>query len=260
MPPKTTKSEDIIEALLDSRVVEALAKALSPFISLSIDESLGKKLEGLSASIRDLKGENTRLTKRCDESDLVNAQLRNQLAEQRQRLDDLDAYSRSDNLIIRGLPENSVAEIASASGSSTSDAVRTSDTHQCVQSTVISFCREALGVTVTPNDISIAHRLKAGAKDTVRPVLIRFTNRQVRNTILQSKKKLRSCSSYRNTFISEHLTKATSDLYFEARKMLREKHLHATCTANGQVMVKYSSAPNEKASIVRCKAELQILH
>src|SRR5437867_3173392 len=166
-----------------------------------------------------------------------------------------EKVKKSDNLIIRGLPEQSAAEVASES--STIEAAHASDTHQCVQSTVISFCRDALGVTVAPQDISIAHRLKAGAKDTVRPVMIRFTNRRIRNTVLQSRKQLKNSPNYRSTFVSEHLTKTASELYFESRKMLRKKKIHATWTANGQVLVKFSSDPSEKASVIRCKPDLQ---
>src|SRR5688572_23026562 len=110
MPPKSKQGsssidDDLIEALLDTRVVEALAKALAPFIALSIDESLNKRLEGLTTSIRDLKGENTRLTKRCEGVELEKTQLKKQYADLHRHFDDLEAYSRSENLIIRGLPE-----------------------------------------------------------------------------------------------------------------------------------------------------------
>jgi len=58
MPPKAHKTvnpDDLVEALLDSRVIEALAKALSPFIALSIDEALNKKIAGLVTFIGELK-------------------------------------------------------------------------------------------------------------------------------------------------------------------------------------------------------------
>ena len=73
MPPtlSTTaalKADDIIEALLDSRMTDAITKAPWPVISLSIDEVLGKHLEGMVASIGKLKQENTKLAIICDTS------------------------------------------------------------------------------------------------------------------------------------------------------------------------------------------------
>jgi hypothetical protein len=68
MPPKPKPTTDeLVEALLDTKVVEALAKALSPFITLSIDEVLGKRLEGMATTIRDMKGEISCLSKQCAE-------------------------------------------------------------------------------------------------------------------------------------------------------------------------------------------------
>ena len=69
------KPDDFIEALLDSRVVDALAKALSPFLNLSIDEALGKKLDGLTSAVRELKNENVRLSKMCDSLTSDNAKM-----------------------------------------------------------------------------------------------------------------------------------------------------------------------------------------
>ena len=68
MPPKSRSVvDDITEALLDAKVVEALAKALSPFIALSLDEAIGKRLEGLTTIVRELKGEVVRLKSQCAE-------------------------------------------------------------------------------------------------------------------------------------------------------------------------------------------------
>ena len=53
-----SRTEDWFEASLDSRVIEALAKALSPLMSLTIDEALGKRMEVLSTTIKELKAEN----------------------------------------------------------------------------------------------------------------------------------------------------------------------------------------------------------
>jgi len=62
MPAAKVKPDDFIEALLDAREVDALARALAPLISLSIEdyeESLKSKLKAFESSIRDLKVENT---------------------------------------------------------------------------------------------------------------------------------------------------------------------------------------------------------
>lgn len=221
MPPKSRPiADDLIEALQDKKVAEALAKALSPLIDLSIEEAIGKRLEGLVTSVRELKGEIGRLHKRCEDAEKENAELKKTMSSQDRRLDDMESYSRCDNIIIRGLPERSSAERATAA---TSLDARPSaqESSEAVESTVVAFVNDSLGVEISPSDISIAHRIKAGPKDTTRPVIVRFTSRKARNAVYNARKSLKDTGH--KVFLSEHLTKATSDLFFEARKLLREK-------------------------------------
>ena len=51
----------------------------------------------------------------------------------------------------------------------------------------------------------------------------------------------RNKKSGTNVYISEHLTKSASDLFFEARKLLRDKKLYVAWTHHGQVLIKFSS-------------------
>jgi hypothetical protein len=256
MPPKARPlSEELADALLDTKVVEALAKALSPFITLSIDEALGKRLEGLMSTVKDMKGDIARLTKQHDDVSRENAVLKKTIGEHERRMDDLESYSRSDNLIIRGLPEATAAERATDAALLDSNP-SPMDSHLSVETTVIGFLQDSLGIEVSSRDISIAHRLKAGPRDSTRPVIVRFTNRKIRNLVFNSKKRLKD--NGQRVFISEHLTKASSDLFFEARKLLREKKLFATWTQSGQVYVKFSSDPNTRAAVVKCRADLNL--
>ena len=55
-------------------------------------------------AIQDLKKENTRLIKKCDSIEVENTKILKLVDARTRRLDDLESYSRCDNLIIRGLP------------------------------------------------------------------------------------------------------------------------------------------------------------
>jgi hypothetical protein len=63
----------------------------------------------------------------------------------------------------------------------------------------ISFCAARLNVTVNPADISVCHRLRKpqnGSQSGNHPaVLLRFTNRKVRASVLAARKRLRTTSS-----------------------------------------------------------------
>jgi regulator of replication initiation timing len=248
MPPKL-KPDDFVEALLDSRVVDALAKALSPLISLTIEESLNKKLAGLLTSVSDIKKEASILAEKTTTLAKENRILH-------ERLSTLEAYSKSDNLIIRGLPESSAASRATASPAP-DDANVLKETHSQVEDSVLRLCKDVLGVDITPADISIAHRLKAEPKDRFRPIIVRFVNRRTRNAVYDAKKKLKTTSTSTNrVFIFEHLTKEAGELFFEARKLLREKKIFATWTHNGQALVRFTSDENARPVVIKCKTDL----
>lgn len=267
MPPKKGPSsaaategnlaEDLIEALQDVRVVEALGRALSPLITLSVEEGLKKQIEGLTSAVRDLKSDNSRLKSQLETVSKENTRLSKLVDEQEKRVEDIESYSRGDNLIIRGLLERSAAESASAAPALNDGAgVTLRESHSSVEATVMAFCSDALGITVLPSDISIAHRLKAGPRDKVRPVIVRFTNRQTRNSVYHAKKLLKDSS--RNIFISEHLTKKASDLFFEARKLLKDKKIYGTWTQGGQVFVRFSPDPATRATLVKSSTDLNL--
>jgi septal ring factor EnvC (AmiA/AmiB activator) len=104
MPPKL-KPDDLVEALLDGRVVEALAKALSPFIQKTIDECLSQRLADFSKALHDVKASNDRLQSQVGDLKRENVNLRRQVTSYESRLDALETYSQLDNLIVKGLPE-----------------------------------------------------------------------------------------------------------------------------------------------------------
>src|SRR5271157_4706294 len=100
MPPKSSKCDELIEALTDPRVIIALTKALGVVIAAAVDDALSKKLAPLRAIVDKLTAQNL--------------ELRTALDEQCVRIDEIECYSRRENIIIQGLPESSAAERASA--------------------------------------------------------------------------------------------------------------------------------------------------
>ena len=179
MGPKAKSIDEFVEALSDPRVLEALARALAPMINKTLDEHLATRLNGLN--------------KKVDSLEAVNNDLKKELNKQQERLDELEAFTRSDNLVIRGLVEQTAAE--RATGSMHSTASSHVDLSRSVEQNVIAFCNDTLNVAVSSQDISIAHRLKAGPKDTARPILVRFNSRRVRNEVYQARKLLKGASS-----------------------------------------------------------------
>lgn len=118
----------------------------------------------------------------------------------------MDVYSRSSNLIIKGLPERSAAEMATSTATLNSGET-VLDTQESVALNVIRFCNISLGIGVRPGNIAVAHHLKSYPKDIIRLIIIRFANGQIIDSVYMTKKLLKNnkdriCSS-------EHLMKKT---------------------------------------------------
>ena len=94
--------DSLITALSDPRVVEAFSKALQPFIGVTIVKSLHEVkniVAKLSADLRDRDQRITRIKKENDDlKEIVQINSRH--------LNIIEAYSRIENLVTNGLPEN----------------------------------------------------------------------------------------------------------------------------------------------------------
>ena len=193
------------------------------------------------------------MQKRLIDLQCGNKTLRQQLTLQLARLDNLDTVQRCDNLVIKGLPERPYSEKAAVfhffGGSQP-----VANSSGAVEATTVEFCRDSLNIAVSLQDISSAYRMKPGTKDTTRPVMVRFSSHRIHHEIYQTKKQLKDCRE--QIYISEHLTKPTADLFYETRKLLRDKKIQSTWTQNCRVVVKRSSDPNDEPLVIKCLSDL----
>jgi len=145
------------------------------------------------------------------------------------RVEELDAYSKGNNLIFHGLPQSSFAESASADQGVSSGSQRCYgviegqvgvETSVASETTVIQFVNDVLNIPLTRDDISVAHRLRKLPNDSrPAPLVVRFTNRRARNAVYAARKSL---ASYKPTvYINEHLTKERASLFREARLLVK---------------------------------------
>jgi hypothetical protein len=256
MPAIKLKAEDFAELLKDPLVASALAKSLQPLLSLAMEESIGKRLDALKSQLCEVQTDNTRISKKCETLQAENVELRKMFDAHDGRIEASERYSRRDNIIITGLPEDSFAERATRPASG--NLAAPSESHASVESTVLEFIQSTLGVDIAARDIAIAHRLRAGKNDQTRPIIVRFNNFRSRNLVIGARKKLKDDSHTKGkVFISEHLTKLAAELFFDARRMVREKKVFGAWTHNGEIFVKIDNNATTKGTLISCKADLR---
>lgn len=242
MPPKKPLVEELIEAMRNADVAEAIGKALAPLIQLTVGETIKNEISNVLA---ELAQQNKTLRKDVDTLTTENVSLKSRLADTENRLEELDRNQRHNSIIIRGLPETTYAERASASEATDAP----SQTHESVERTTMDFFHNTMHVQVNPGDIGSIYRMKSGPKDTVRPIMVNFCNTKTRNAVMASKKTLKDDD--RQIFLAENLTKATADRFYKARTLVTKKKIHATWTRNGHVFIKLTNDDTSRPIIIK---------
>ncbi|KAL1448061.1 hypothetical protein WDU94_013883 [Cyamophila willieti] len=186
---------------------ERLTKSFQNILKLE-NEKLKKVIEEQGEKIKILESENQMMNKR------INA---------------LEQYSRRSNVQINNVPFVQGESIEA----------------------LVCEMGNKIGVPIDyNNDIQAAHRIPT--QGTVKPIIVKFTNRKIRNRfIVEAKKKKLQCDQLEVTknllfsagakskiFVNDHLTPANSKIFFEARKIVREKKAKSVWTREGKIFIK----------------------
>ena len=275
MPPKPERrltADEIIEVFSEERVIDAITRALKPAI-LDILEScledkltklfdkrfgdLAKENKSLQEKMSSLTAENLSLRKAADDVKAANARLekcvhdislecnstRNECRVAKKCVGDLESYTRRDNLILHGVPAVSTSDAASGVNDSSSATAYTNDDTEMA---VLKLCNEKLNLSLTKEDISIAHRLPAinrraatagatsGANLLPAPIVVKFTKRKSRDAVYRARLQLKNVSP--RVYINEHLSADNATLYQQARQLVKAKGLVSAWTMNGIVV------------------------
>ena len=134
-----------------------------------------------------------------------------------------------------------------SSGVAGSGADGSSNTHtNSLLSAFLDLCHAHLGVEVTRSDISAIHRIgifsgPSGASSTrSTPVIVRFTSRDVRDSVYAARTSLRHHNSNAQcrVYINEHLTDQNAQLFKKARGLVRAKRIRKAWSFKGTVYIK----------------------
>lgn len=126
-----------------------------------------------------------------------------------------EQYSRSNNIRISGLGENTNKEYETAEETSQK---------------VIDLIKTELNIDIKMTDIDIAHRLKKTQKEK-RDVIVKFNSRMVKLQILRKKKMLKGSG----LFINEDLTQLNQMVFNCVRKKMPDE-VDSAWTRNGTIL------------------------
>lgn len=173
---------------------------------------------------------------------LQNSEKDRQIAQLEQRVDELEQYSRINDVIIAGIKIRPRSYARAVNPDSELSELDT----QSVEQQVASFF-ESKGIELDLEDIEACHPLPTR---NLRPpaVILRFTNRKKKISLLKQGRKLKGTDVY----INEHLTKRNADIARKARQLKKQRKIQQTWVSNCKIFIKLNGTPEEaKVLVVR---------
>lgn len=284
MSRKAVKPEDVIETIMDDRVIEVLVTRLGAHLSSMIDQKLDQKLEEkldqklseFSNTIKSMietvvnKLVTELLEKTIHPCSAKIEDLQKENRELRARVETTEVHSRRDSLIIHGIPDVATQALMQGphpdanlgSRGSSGGFHQIGGFHQ-TEELVVKFCNDTLDLPIMIQDVSCAHRLPRGKNDKHRPILVTFTSHRIKEDVYGSRRKLRNLHSRGDTnapvYINEHLTRLNAKIFAVTRQLFKDKKLFGTWTSGGYVYIKKAATAGEKPTRVGTLEELQVL-
>ena len=130
-----------------------------------------------------------------------------------ERLDEMEQYSRRDNVIVRGLKE---------------------DGSENTTEKVCELAKE-IGVKIEPKDVSTSHRVGMKKEDKPRPIVVKFVRRDTKTQMLIKKRALKSKEHRKDVYIDEHLSPLRSKMI---KAMRKDETLEYVWCREGKLMCK----------------------
>lgn len=201
-----------LDALNSEQIKLQLSETFASMIDLIVEEKVSKVKAECEEHIRTIKRESSQKI-----SNLEN-EIKSIKVEQEEQLQ----YSYKEDLIVKGLDLSY-------------GAVANPEPVDCKKK-VLQLFNKDMRLKIEESDISTAHSLpnRQQKSQTTRrgptptKIIVRFTNRDARNSVYASRLSLRSAP--KPTFIEEHLTQERSKLYYIARTLKMQKKLFSTWT------------------------------
>lgn len=145
------------------------------------------------------------------------------------RVNNLEQYSRRSNIQITNIPMVADENIEK----------------------IVCEIGQKVGVDINfRSDIQAAHRVPTSSQKSTQPIIVKFSNRQLRNEYIKKAKQAKlkcnqlDCtasllfSGNNKIFFNDHLTPENSKLFFEVRKMVKENKIESAWTRDGKIFVR----------------------
>lgn len=208
-------------------------------------EEVKKALESLSQDVADIKDKQDKILKLVGEV----AQLRVLLEEKDKKIDalekrveDLEQYSRINDVVVTGLKIKPRSYALAVSGGSEREPGETEE--RSAEQQVAAFLASR-DIELDTNALEACHPLPT-RKGAPPVVIMRFVNRKDKVALLRQGRNLKGT----NVYLNEHLTKTNADIAKKARFLRKTNKIQSTWVRNCKIFIKLNGSPEEARVLV----------
>ncbi|KAK7881533.1 hypothetical protein WMY93_029942 [Mugilogobius chulae] len=216
-------------------------------------EEIKKSLNFITEETTAIKNQQQQLLRLMEEVKqlrLQNAEKDKKIAELERRVEDLEQYSRINDVVVTGLkikPRSYAKAVAANNGGEPEEADMLS-----VEQQVAAFL-ESKGISLDLDYIEACHPLPRRKENDPPAVIMRFTNRKNKIALLKQGRKLKGT----NVFLNDHLTRRNADLARKARYLRKLNKIQNTWVNNCKVFIKLNGPPEQaRVLVIRSLEEL----
>lgn len=168
------------------------------------------------------------LQKSVQELTSVVSELKEELESSRDKYDDLEQYSRRNNIRIAGIPETD---------------------SQATESLVCNALNQYLESPIFPTDIARCHRIfrpsaAVNPRSVPKDIIVKFVSYKIKASLLSKMpmEKLRADNLTKppdgRIYVSDDLTRTRSKIFFKTRKFKKMKQIKDTYSRDGRIIIK----------------------
>lgn len=234
MSKKATKTDELVEALCDERVLSKFLDKITSEVNSKLESKFNELIEEMNEK---LKISIEKIVEEKTKQSLI--PIRNELSSVDERIDVLEANSIKNDLIIVGLLRNSMDKENDGTKIQSHQ-----DMNKELFELVLDHLKNDLEMQISPSDINYVYKLNKNKKEdqTRSSIMVNFNSYAKKYEVIHRARLLRKkANCLPSIFYNERLTKKISELYFKTRTLQRMKKIHSTWIFKGEIYVRKDS-------------------
>lgn len=201
---------------------------------------LAKKIDGMAENVGKISG----LVEDVKKLNNLLAQKDEKIAELEKRVDDLEQYTRKEDVVISGL-KTTHRTYSNVIRGENSEVDITEGEKQTLEEQVIKFFNRR-DISIHKESIAACYTLPKRNGQMERTIILRFVNRKQKIELLKQGKKLKDTQVY----VNEHLTKRNAEIAKHARALKKQRKIHSTWTRDCKIWIRTNALSGEEMKVL----------